>query len=353
MAPADAHPMARVQRRGSAAPRGALALAALFAPAAALAAADAGPSASAPAAVRSLPKFRTVEEGLALSAAQQAQYDVAFGRRHQITEESAFTMWLRRVARMPALGEEAFGALDRPSVRNLVRRPERYKGQAMRLRFQVVRVARLMPARGEGLTFTATRQWTVRDGPVWQVDGYYADAAGDRRREPVRLISVVDPAGCFGRPPETGERGEGIYPWPTGPVCEAAGVFYKLVASPEPGKVPDFPVVMVWQLRRGDGAGLTTAVGTRLAGLVAAVVAMVAAFLYLRRRVRRARRPATPAAYAPRRDLTDQPPPDRAPGAQDADEVDPALKTAAEQYRKEKGLDDEQDHPGRPRPAQL
>ena len=306
--------------------------------------------------------FDTVEEGLELDDANRGSYEVAFERGRQL-DESALTMWLQRVARLPRLSREQFNDLDRPSVKNIMRRPRRYAGQAISLKVYPVRAWRWTANED----FTATRWWTVHDGPVWRIGCLNADAA-DPAQEPIFVLFTSDPRTVLGPPKRVGERDELLYPQRR--AYRLAGVFYKLYqVRDRDGTMRRYPVLLVWQMDRvGGPGGIGDGEGGFLGRLRYAIIIMLLlgfGFIFLKHRARRAaggdlagsrrdgRQAGRPGArYRPLRVEGPETQPagegpagtPAAQGDEDEPEIDPKLKAALEQYRREKGLDDAADN---------
>ena len=300
-------------------------------------------------------KFKTVEEGLDLGDANRDSYEVAFDRIRQLNE-SALTMWLQRVSRMPELSREQFrDLLDRPSIKNIMRNPKDYKGKAITVDAYAVRVRKWMP----NDNFTATKWWNIHAGPLWQVDCLNANAQYPGE-EPIFAICTFDPTPILGKPKRTGDKGELLYPLQVQsgyqPKYRLAGVFYKLFeTSDEDGRTRQFPVLLVWQMSPAGGPGNVTGPDGMLGSgrhtlIIAAVLVLAFAFIYLKKKAGRAKQSGRPGPqYHSLRDedLQVQPAagPSQPPDEED-DQVDPQLKAASEQYRKEKGLDDAADDNG-------
>jgi len=305
---------------------------------------------------RALGKFKTVDEGLDLGDANRDSYEVAFDRIRQLNE-SALTMWLQRVSRMPELSKDQFRDLDRPSVKNIMRTPKRYAGQAIVVDVYAVRVWKWMPPDD----FTATRWWNIHAGPLWQVDCLNADAQYPGE-EPIFVICTFDPTPILGKHKRIGDEGELLYPLQAQsgyqPKYRLAGVFYKLFETRDKdGRTRQFPVLLVWQMNRAGGRDKVTGpggmLGTRHTLIIASVLVLAFAFIYLKKKASRAKRGGRSGPeYRPLRgeDLPGQPaagpalPPDDED--EEDDQVDPQLKAASEQYRKEKELDDATDDNG-------
>ena len=302
---------------------------------------------------RALGKFKTVDEGLDLGDANRDSYEVAFDRIRQL-DESALTMWLQRISRMPDLSKEQFG-LDRPSIENIMRNPKDYKGRAIAVDTYALRVWKWMPNED----FNATRWWNIHAGPLWQVDCLHADAQYPGEA-PIFVICTFDPTPILGKPDRIGNEGELLYPLQSGyqPKYRLAGVFYKLYETRDKdGRTRQFPVLLVWQMNRAGGRDNVTGPGgmpgTRHALIIVSVLVLAFAFIYLKKKASRTKRGDRPGPeYRPLRgeDLPVQPAagPSLPPDDEDDedDQVDPQLKAASEQYRKEKGLDDATDDNG-------
>jgi len=281
--------------------------------------------------------FGTIEEGLALSEVEKGHYEVALERRRQL-DESALTMWLARVRRFPKLSADQVSDLDLPSVKNLLTSPPRYAGQALRLNVYPQRITKWQPGKG----FTPTKWWTVHDGPIWQIGATNADAR-DPDAEPIFLICPFDPAAALGKPSQVGPQGELLYFHPR--KCSIAGVFYKVYQDHDDKKeLRSYPVILVWQIGPADGGGgglWATGTWKYLLPFPALLILLIG-FAFLRSKVRRNRMPPPARArYQPLRDLAQEEASEeesRAGTDESAEQIDPELKAAAEQFRKEKGI---------------
>ena len=301
--------------------------------------------ATSPARPVSAPPFATIEEGLALGDVEKGHYEVALERRKQL-DESALTMWLDRVRRFPKLSADQVDDLDLPSVKNLLTSPRRYAGQAFRLNVYPRRVTKWDPGKG----FTPTKWWTVQDGAIWRIGATNAEAR-DPDAEPIFILCPFDPAAVLGKPSQVGPQGELLYFRPR--KCTLAGVFYKVYQDhDENGELRDYPVMMVWQI--GPAEGGKSAVGAWWKYLLPfpALLILLIGFAFVRSKVRRNRLDRRGRArYHPLRDLSQGEAPEnksRAGTDESAAQIDPELKAAAEQYRKEKGIqsDAPDDHGG-------
>ena len=241
--------------------------------------------------------------------------------------EPAFYLLLRRVSELPSLASQDMHSLDAPAYRSLLREPQRYRARPMRRRVRIYRVLKMMPGRRRtDLGYSSA--WP-KDRPIWQIYCAGADAP-DPADEPMVVFSTVEPAG-LGQPGKVTTQGEQMFS--RGPEMEIACVFYKVLRDTErsSGHRRDYPLLLAWQVfPRSKGLG--GAASPRIWVIAASIGALGVGYFFLRRHVRRFRRPA-PAGARASRPVVAGPEGD---DDQAADNVDPLLKEAAEQYRQER-----------------
>jgi len=241
--------------------------------------------------------------------------------------EPAFYLLLRRISELPSLASEDMHSLDAPAYRSLLREPQRYRARPMRRRVRIYRVLKMMPGRRR-VDLGYSSAWP-KDRPVWQIYCAGADAP-DPADEPMVVFSTVEPVG-LGQPGKVTTQGEQMFP--RGPELGIACVFYKVLRDAErnSGHRRDYPLLLAWQMFP-CGNSLHDAEAPRIWIIAASIGALGVGYFFLRRHVRRFRRPAPAGARASR-------PADAGPeddvGRADAP-VDPQLKEAAEQYRQER-----------------
>ena len=315
---------------------------------------DAASAAAAPAATAPAePALDQVERILTLTKAERSSLIVAQSRPTQLSD-SALTMMLARTAALPALSDEEFRSLDRPSFRNLVKAADRWSARPIRLTVYVWYVQELTA--GTPGEIAASREWP-QGKKVWRMDVTDADGS-DPRGQALRIFSVVDPfaAGVLPKPSHNVD-GELQYRRKV-PKVELAGVFYKVWQAEDrdteqrsqrdTGKgtitlnptMRSYPVVLVWQF--GGGGGWTINTGRYGAGAWAMLIgglALLGLVFFMMRRVTRVRRRMgqpgrrLPSGYRPLRDEdADSDPDDQMDDASDA--IDPAVTAAAEAYRR-------------------
>ncbi|MHC4561267.1 MAG: hypothetical protein ACYS8X_00675 [Planctomycetota bacterium] len=303
------------------------------------------------------PALEQIDSILALNPAERGALDVAMSRRRELTGSALYFM-LDKASRLPPLAGEDLNALDRPSYHNLVRWPQRYAGRPIRMRVLVQLVQKQTAgAPGElGIDRTHWRQGRV----AWLIDGFDADGELAIQR-PVRIFSVADPTPILPKPVKIVNDNEWHYPQTLVEV-DLAGVFYKVWEHEErgtedttrrrqPGDIQikqfrSYPIVIAWQLnpvgvsrtRQPHAFVAMDFIGFIVIGLVFMVVVF---FLLARhvRRTRRAGRNGSPFWEGKYRSLRDEEEDDdQAPDDNDLD-IDPALKAAADNYRRQHGQD--------------
>ncbi len=258
--------------------------------------------------------------------------------------ETAFFVGMQRVRKVQPLSAEGLKLLDCPSYTSLIADPGRYRARPIRLSVYVYRLIKLEP----GKDFAGSRRWPVSDGPVWRLDCGNA-LAKHPADEPLLVFCAFDPSSLLGKPYQVNKDGQAIYKHKE---AEIAGIFYKIYRDMSRGdkskgiepELRSYPVALAWQVNTALSRATPPSVDSRLIAIIFIVAAMAVAYLILRRttkppavhRVRRRtyrplRTPEMEEELAKQQKRRNQ-------GDQEAD-IDPLLKAASEQYRKEKGLD--------------
>ncbi len=260
----------------------------------------------------------------------------------QSVQNAGFYFLLSKVASLPALSPEDYRQLDAPAVANLLRAPDRYRYQPIRLRVKVYRIRRLTV--GDGMT--AGPYWSD-EKPVFLIHAGNANLS-DPAREPLILYAAGAPPNP-GPPSETYPDGDREYKH--GPEYDVAGVFLQYIRIPESGdgNTPppqrEYPVVLVWQMVKCDPLGAADWPG-RLFGAVVFLGILLAAavFILLKKRIRQAK------AHAPTwRGLRHDLPHRNTDTTGDIEEaVDPDLASAAEDYRRSHAPRNERSAPDGP-----
>ena len=303
------------------------------------------------------PALEAVDRILTFSKPDRDALDVALSRRAEQVG-TAFYMLLAKAAQLPSLAAEDFDSLPRPTYARLLDNPQKFAGQAIRLRVHVNVVQELVA--GEPGQLGATPDWP-QGSRVWRIDCFH-DSGEYPGTQPMRVFSVVDPRPLLGRPREV-IKGESIYDGPP-PVVEMVGVFYKIWESEDrqteqrtkglaqEGAVPlqrnvrPYPLVVVWQIEPSGRRVVSSGSTLSKAGIALIMVVLLAAVFYLARRYARHARGfmakggaarSLPRGYAPLRDAdSNDESDDESDDDEDVDDaIDPALKAAAEAYRLE------------------
>jgi hypothetical protein len=276
-----------------------------------------------------IPRAESIEQALTFTDEERELLAAARDQTHQL-DEPGFYVLLRRVASLPRLSPDELSALASPAYGNLLEYPQRYRTRPVRLRIEPKLVKQLTPGKGLG----RSKYWPV-DRPVWRVDALNRGGTSPVD-EPIIVFSVADPTPLLGEPTETAEDGRLVYK--RNIVVQVAGVFYKVQSAhsrgsaEQPSELREYPVVLAWQVRRGGGTTSAFAEGTlETIIMVVAVVLLLILFLYMRRRTREQEEPHF--TYRPRRE---------SPGGEpdEEDEVDPALREAADDHRDDRTRDD-------------
>jgi len=208
-------------------------------------------------AVRPAEPAKTIEEALAYTDEERtALEDVRDG--NELLDGAALSILLRRAAMLPADRDIRKDA-DRPSPRNLWRRPADYRG----------RLITVEGACSGGMDMSdLVAPTTYHVGPV------YAVVLTEQSTGESRPILVV----MSDQPPEIPERSD----------VSVAGLFYKVVRLPEEGgggKTAEYAVVVARGLYRpGSGGGIDIPKPFLVLGGLVVVLLMVFIFVWRRAR---------------------------------------------------------------------
>jgi hypothetical protein len=279
-------------------------------------------------------------EAVELTEAQKALLASVVDGDRELLHPALYVL-LARAAEMKALSAAAFERLERPAFAKMLRSPSQYRGQAIQMDLLVFGCAERSPGRGIGFS----RHWP-RGRPVWRMSCCNA-ASKTPAEETLVVFSVNDPRGALGRADRPDADGNALFDSP-GRRVRAAGLFYKVYSDRDlGGSERPFPVVVAWQVERSTFGRQPRPVSPWLAVLLVALVGMAMGFLFLKRYIRRQNRPPAAAdrlAYQSLRGSEGKP---EAGGARPKgdDSVDPRLRDAAEQFRRDRGCDG-QDHKG-------
>jgi len=242
--------------------------------------------------------------------------------------ESAFYLLLRRVSQLPELAPEDLHSLDAPAYRSLLHEPQRHRARAMRRRVRVYRVLKMSPGRGHA-DLGYSPAWP-KGRSVWQIYCTGAEVP-DPADEPMVVFSTVEPTG-LGRPDKVTTQEEQMFS--RGPEVEIVCVFYKVIEDVEDGsgRRRDYPLLLAWQMFPRTES-LHRAVPPGIWIVAAGIGAVAVGYFFLRRHVRRLRRPAASGAAGARATRRAEAAPE---GGEPDGSVDPLLKEAAQQYRQER-----------------
>jgi hypothetical protein len=288
-------------------------------------------------------KVRSMADRLGITDMEKTVLDAVRDGIRQIDETGLYVGLgiAARAAGNVQLDPDEWSQLDRPAYVSLLAEPKLWRGRPVQATVSIFRVTKLMS--GDGLNYS---DFWPKDHPVWRMDGVLSDGpvAAD---QPIIVFSVVNPAEFLG----LGQPGSGKaeMEYTKGPRVRVAAIFYKdLTDTDLKGAVRLYPIVMAWQLSRGDEsfaryASPPSGLLTTLAPVVILLVGLAGGFYLLRRRMTRMRHGysqgpkyqslRSPATSAGARDAPSDP----------ADRhVDPELAAALEQYLHEhpKGHDE-------------
>jgi hypothetical protein len=291
-------------------------------------------------------KVRTIADRLAITDMERTVLDAVRDGIRQIDETGLYVGLgiAARAAGNVQLDPDEWSQLDRPAYVSLLAEPKLWRGRPVQATVSIFRVTKLMS--GDGLNYS---DFWPKDHPVWRMDGVLSDGpvAAD---QPIIVFSVVNPAEFLG----LGQPGSGKaeMEYKKGPRVRVAAIFYKDLTDNErndndrKGAVRLYPIVMAWQLSRGDEffaryAGPPDGLMTRLAPVVILLAAMAGGFYLLRRRMTQMRQSRIQGSRY--QSLRSQATPG---GARDAPvnpadaHVDPELAAALEQYLHQEGHDE-------------
>ncbi|MCE5327193.1 MAG: hypothetical protein LLG01_12365 [Planctomycetaceae bacterium] len=274
---------------------------------------------------------------------------------NQQWQEAGFFVALQKAREVEPLAPAVAAMLDRKSLyENLINDPQRFRVKPVGLRMYVVSIEKLEP----GHQFMPSARWSTQDGPIYRIVGFNAEGAGPLN-EPYQVFCDFNPAEQLklGKPELDGTRE--IYPIRHGrKSVHVAGLFYKIYREMDRGnadsepQMRNYPIILAWQMVQSGAASAgaqdaTTNSPWGFKSSIAFVIigALLVAYIFLSRYSRKTTSDrGLNRKYRPLRDVTlDQTP---APSDDDdaAAEIDPELRKACEQYRKEKGLDNGPDN---------
>ena len=247
-------------------------------------------------------------------------------------DEPAFFMLLNRAEKLPKLLEAEVNELDLPAYRSLMRNPQRYSFQPLRVSVRVIRVKKL----ASGDEWGSSPYWP-KGKNVWRV--YCTNSLAERPQDQPIVLYCVSLPMDLGKPSEVTPDGEQTYS--RGPEVQAACVFYKLFQEKQakPGEAGEFPILVAWQIGKPMRVPEMPTGSAMSLGFMA-VAGMAVAYFLLRRSLQRTGK-ASPSEeqrlrrYASRRDsaLKDRPGPDQ-------NEADTPPSQAEEDHSKERSKPD-------------
>ncbi len=267
--------------------------------------------------------------------------------------DTAVYMLLNKATQLPQLATADFERLFRPDYDALLTNPDAYAGRPIRLDIYLGEVVEFT----SGTDLTPSADWPAGQS-VWVIRGYNADS--ESGQQGVLIYSVVDPLPFLPKATETKEKeGRTYHRWSTTyPVqLSVAGVFVKVFQAGYQGadydaeadrdaEQYDFPLVVVWQVV--DPAAVEAEMPTNwrkiiTTGLIAflAIVGL-GVFVFMSKKIRQSRPSAMRHGIAHlngykslRDDGAGPAEQEFAPEDEDADAIDPALKAAVEDWKKD------------------
>jgi hypothetical protein len=288
-----------------------------------------------------LPAAKTLAEGLSLTKTEKTILAAVDESRNQLEEEGLY-MLLRRTAALPKLSRDDMDRLTCPTTDLLRKSPAAFRAEPMRMTVIVFEVRKLT---GKGLGSPAP--WWPSDRPVWWINCLNANAERPGS-DPLIVLSVVDPMPLLGKPEAV--LSDGMMQWSLpGKKVEVAGVFYRVYTRENRGddknapKDWPYPVILTWQIEPYRGLETSSWFEGKTLIIVGLFLIVGCGWIYLRRRTSRSRSAPMLSGYHSLRDRDRE----EAKAAENASlgEVDPELRSAAEEYRKRRRAKDVQNPP--------
>lgn len=280
-----------------------------------------------------LPRAANIREGLRLDWAESMILQGVRDDSSQFIDNGLYVL-LRRAACLPELNQAQYDSLSHINTDELMDAPATYRARPLRLSMRVYKVDKKWP----GADFPTSPRWP-RDKPIWWVGG--ADFTSKRQ---IIVLSLDDPSPVLGEP-ETTQDGGKVLMYPMGPRLEVAGLFYKVYqdmsvgGERNPPALMSYPVIVGWQVGRTSlpSGGIDY---MWFAALVSLAI-LAALFFVFRRRASQAKKATPNVGWGDYRPLRDDAaaPSEKTSQADNPDvqQVDPALREAAERFRKERG----------------
>ena len=268
-------------------------------------------------------------------SAQEEQLFLSVRDGTLTVEDSAFYFLMGRVATFPQLDEAEMDGLDKVAVKNLIRAPQRHRGQAVQLNVRIFEIE-TWSLKNQKIT---PNRYRPGNKPIYAIFCTNADSSNDSD-EPLILLSETLPPDL---PEGKYQRITDRMGYPHGPRYHVAGVFYKYLTLADTGTQTkrsqnrNYPVLLAWQMK-SDKPALPERWNRNpmVAIFVICFLGGVVAFVLLARSIRRKKKLSNAelfgGRYKPWRDL------DEEQREEEDGEIDPALKQAAEAYRQEMGL---------------
>lgn len=283
-----------------------------------------------------LTPLEQINQKLDLSA-QEEQLFLSVRDGTLTVEDSAFYFLMGRVATFPQLDEAEMDGLDKVAVKNLIRAPKHYRGQAVQLNVRVYEIE-TWSLKNQKIT---PNRYRPGNKPIYAIFCTNADAV-NHSDEPLILLSETLPPDL---PEGKYQKKTDRMGYPHGPRYHVAGVFYKYLTLEDTtgtqmkrSQNRNYPVLLAWQMKSDKPAALPESWNRNpmVAIFVICFLGGALTFVLLVRSIRRKKKLTNTelfgGRYKPWRDL------DEEQREEEDGEIDPALKQAAEAYRQEMGL---------------
>ena len=270
-------------------------------------------------------------------------------------DENAFYALMSKVATIPAMPADEFAKIDQPSYDNLLRKPDRYRYQPVRIK---VRIGAYETWSEDNGSFYHPAAYWPKDKPMIRLS---VNLPGDEPDTPPLILYCEHlPADMPRGKRVAGDDRRVFFGHKVAPVYTVAAMFYKITAEETLAKGTMMtPNLLVWQMvpekpatpaatpeinkeakAKADGyASLQMALGV----LIAAVVVVLGYLWFLKKKVlpKYQREVGTFQGYSPKRDPVEERRDRQAQREADDLAVDPDLVAAAQSWRTDHGLSTE------------
>jgi len=251
-------------------------------------------------------------------------------------DETAFKMLLSKAAGLAQVEGQELQIIDRPAAVNLLRHPERYRGWPVRLTLRAHKVHKVVG----GKDLSASVYWPAGRA-LWQV-GCVDPQSNFPADNPLLVFSIVEPT-VLGEPDKIVGEDERLYYAHRDARVNVTGYFYKVWRQRDTeGNVRNYPVIVAWRLDKPAEQSATPRAQKpaewRIYIMIVLLLILLMAYALAKRFFRRQGGRKNPSEYQPMRFDIKMPDEDEPAESEQgaAQSVDPLLREAAEEYRKER-----------------